>query len=230
MKNSRADLVGRIAVVVCAAFVVACDNGAPVPAVAGPQMPAPVGGGGVRVAIVDSVAWAREDADGVLYKIAVSADGRADTIPNILVEDLPIVVGDTIVLGITFDEDKVDSLFQYAIRSRSLAKRPLPADVNWDFSGISLSDDARSLGYVVQSGEYVYGKIVAVPDYRLIGTTDSVIVPHGDFFVNATAFPKPDSAVICIDVTNGTTATWFRTRVRMMPWRAVVDTVVDGRC
>jgi hypothetical protein len=186
--------------------------------------------GGSSVLIVDSVPWSREDTDGVLYQVAVRTAEGTDTLRNVLTEDMPILIGDSLVIGIGFHEDRVDSLFRYSLKSRTLSKTALPADIDSLFSGISLSGDGRRLAYVVQVGEYAFARIVTLPGYNLVGVTDSVAIPPGDFFINATAFPKPDSVVVCIDITQGGMATWFRTRLNLSPWRATKDTVVNGPC
>ena len=99
------------------------------------------------VALVDSIPWTGELGGGVLHRVAVHRGGSTDTIPAITTDELPRVVGDSIVTGFVRADGRVPRGFVYHPARRRVESVPLPDDFA-GFLAHAISPDARWMAYV----------------------------------------------------------------------------------
>ena len=102
-----------------AVAVIGCDGPRADPAPAPPVTAAPARRA-VHLVFVDSVRYANEIGtyDAYLRRVAVRSEGRVDTIPGVVTDAMPVVVGDTAVIGLRSDQDRTVGLFRYDVRRR----------------------------------------------------------------------------------------------------------------
>lgn len=100
-----------------------------------------------RVELVDSVPWKGGDGHGALHRVVVHRGGIPDTIPAILTDEPPVVVGDSIVTGITHSGGGVTRGFVYRPALHRVESLPLPSDFVCTLDH-EISPDGRWLAYV----------------------------------------------------------------------------------
>lgn len=160
MSGHRTTEMGRAAVArllaLAAAALVAC--GAPSADAPPRRAPAPAAGpfggdtAGLLVRFLDRpvVVAVREQQDIPLSRLAVMADGRADTLPGILVRHLPALLGDSAVTGLDWSGQRLARGFLWRRRDRALVSVSLPPDLPRGLPVVRLAPDGRHVVYVAE--------------------------------------------------------------------------------
>ena len=186
--------------------------------------PPPGSRAAVAVALGDSVAYENELTSGVLRRVVVRTPGHTDTLPGILVDAPPVVVGDSVVYGIRAEENLVAGLFAFDVRTRRTRRLPPPPD--WVPHAVPrLSPDGRHLAYLAQdSAGRGYGVVATVPEGRVVHRGPPATMLETDAGVDAIAWDGPTRFEIRIDLSYRTGGTQ-RARGSLAPMTVVVDTL-----
>jgi len=107
-----------------------------------------------RIQVIDSAyteSWEPMEDTGTVYRIAVISPRGADTIRNVI-PPAPIVVGDTLVVGLMqVSEDSSTpqrQIFRLRLGQHRIETSPLPEDVWPSYQDVLISPDGRYLAYV----------------------------------------------------------------------------------
>jgi len=176
------------------------------------------------VQLVDSVAW-EDDADGwTVWRVEVRHGARVDTVPGVLTDELPLLVGGTRLLGLTYRQGEVAEGFAYDLGSRTLRRDSLPSDLNPFFSAPAFSPDGLHIAYVVIPGDETgYAVVRTWPGRELVWRSAAVQVPATDAAGGAgVRWTSPDMAEAWIETGVSTDEAWYRV-VGSVRRRAVVS-------
>lgn len=199
------------------------DRGLPAAARAAPV------GRAAQLALVDSARYENENGtyDGFLCRVAVRSGGRVDTIPGVVTDALPVLVGDTAVVGLRSDRDLAVGLFRYDVRTRQV--RDLPRPAGWaPFGAPALAPDGRHVAWVgADSATWSYGAVARVADGAVVYRGPTVGSRETDARVDDVRWTGPTQFEIRIDLPLEVRGT-FRLRGLVSPGRAVIDTVPDA--
>ena len=210
----------RLAVGACILSTLGCraSETPPTPATARHDTPA------LTVALVDSVPYANELTDGFLRRVVVRTRAHTDTLLGILVDALPVVVGDTVVHGIRAEENQFVELFTYDARTRRTRTFPVPAD--WVPHAVpKLAPDGRHVAYLAQDAQgQGYGAVATVPDGRVVYRGPPATMLETDAGVDAISWTDADRFEIRIDLSYQVGGTQ-RLRGTLRPLRVAVDTL-----
>jgi hypothetical protein len=165
-----------------------------------------------RIQVIDSAyteSWQPMEDTGTVYRIAVFSRLGADTIRNVI-PPAPIVVGDSIVLGLVqLSEDSSTpqrQIFRLRLGQHRVETNPLPGDVWPSYQDVLISPDGRYLAYVGEDSTPANpGTYAVVRDLK----TGAIVVkgPGGggcdcdEDFNHARWFP-PDSFEIAVAHSN----------------------------
>ena len=189
-----------------------------------------------QIRILDSTitdSWQPMEDTGTVYRIEVISPFGADTIRNV-VPPAPIVVGDTLVLGLVqLSEDSSTpqrQIFRLRLGQHRVETSPLPDDVWPSYQDVLISPDGRYLAYVGEDTTPANPGMYAI--VRELKTGAIVVRGPGgggcdcdEDFNHARWFP-PDSFEIAVAHTN-TSATWQRLSGKASASRLHVDTLTD---
>jgi hypothetical protein len=107
-----------------------------------------------RIQVIDSSftqSWEPMEDTGTVYRIAVISPLGADTIRNVI-PPAPIVVGDTLVMGLVqVSEDSSTpqrQIFRLRLGQHRVETTPLPDDVWGSYQDVLISPDGRYVAYV----------------------------------------------------------------------------------
>jgi len=189
-----------------------------------------------QIQVIDSSyteSWQPMEDTGTVYRIAVASRLGADTIRNVI-PPAPIVVGDTLVIGLMqVSEDSSTpqrQIFRLRLGKHRVETSPIPDDVWPSYQDLLISPDGRYLAYVGEdttpANPGTYG---IVRDLR----TGAIVVrgPGGggcdcdEDFNHARWFP-PDSFEIAVAHSN-TGGIWQRFSGKASASRVHVDTLSD---
>lgn len=197
----------------------ACATARPAPA--GP-FPSPI------VRLVDSLAWADDLGEGTHRRVEVRTASRVDTIRGVRTFDLPIVMGDTMLRGFAYKDDRIAFGYEYNVRSRRMRRVSIPADMSIAMSGAALSPDGRHVAYVTSiSGPLGYGIVRAWPGGEPMLRSRSVEVPATDNAGgNQVRWLAADTVEMYVEAGCCTDVMWYRVRASLNPPRILAaDTV-----
>ncbi len=174
--------------------------------------------------LADSVPYANELTDGVLHRVVVRTPTHVDTLPDVLAAAPPVVVGDSLVLGIRAEENLVVGLYAYDVRTRRTRRLPAPPD--WVPHAVpELAPDGRHVAYLAQSPTGAgHGVVATVPDGRVIYRGPPATMLETDAGVDGIRWEAADRFEIRLDLTYQVGGTQ-RLRGTLSPLRVVVDTV-----
>ena len=189
-----------------------------------------------QIRILDSTitdSWQPMEDTGTVYRIEVVSPFGADTIRNV-VPPAPIVVGDTLVLGLVqMSEDSSTpqrQIFRLRLGQHRVETSPLPDDVWPSYQDVLISPDGRYLAYVGEDTTPANPGMYAI--VRELKTGAIVVRGPGgggcdcdEDFNHARWFP-PDSFEIAVAHTN-TSANWQRLSGKASASRLHVDTLTD---
>lgn len=141
--------------------------------------------GPLQVRLGDSVAFESDIDGGILRRVRVVApDGTATTISGVLVDDLPVIVGDSLVYGLETDSTDGDAVgvFAYDLRTRQVYRLARPADwLLWQRP--RLAPDGQHVAYLAQrpsdSGRG-YLAVVTVPSMAIVYRAPAVALLETD--------------------------------------------------
>lgn len=120
------------------------------------------------IAFGDSVPYHNDFTDGVLYHVTVRSAGRTDTVPGVLVEDLPVLGADGRVYGIRWEENAAAGLFVYDPATHHTTHLPKP-DAWWEYGTPVVAPDGSHVAYLARTGEGTgEARVAALPSTRVI--------------------------------------------------------------
>ncbi len=188
----------------------------------------------VTVRVIDSAdapSWEALEDSGTLYRIEVISPRGADTLADVI-QPFPIIVGDTLVIGLLqVSEDSSTpqrKIFRLRLGEHVVETFPIPRDVWSPFQDLVVSPDGRYIAYVADdatpadSGTYALVRELA---------TGSIVVrgPGGggcdcDVDSNHARWIEPDSFEIAV-THSSTNAGWQLVSGRASARRMHVDTL-----
>ena len=189
-----------------------------------------------RIRIIDSAftqSWEPMEDTGTVYRIEVTYPRGADTIRN-AIPPAPIVVGDTLVLGLVQSSEDSSTpqrqIFRLRLGQHRIETAPLPDDVWPSYQDVLISPDGHYLAYVGEdttpANPGTYG---IVRDLK----TGAIVIrgPGGggcdcDEDFNHARWFLPDSFEIAVAHKN-TNGTWQRISGKASAHRVHVDTLSD---
>ncbi len=128
--------------------------------------------GQVVVRLVDSTHWRVEeglDLEGDLWRIEIDHRGRLDTVPDIWVGRLPVLLSDSEITGVSYVEGDLRNGFRYLIGARRLDTIPLVGEIGSNWITPELSPNGRLIAYWALKGDGV-GRI-EIADWPGQGST-----------------------------------------------------------
>jgi hypothetical protein len=193
-------------------------------------------GSNTHINVLDSAytqSWETMEDTGTVYRIEVLSPLGADTIRDVI-PPAPIVVGDTLVLGLLqVSEDSSTpqrQIFRLRLGKHRIETTPIPDDVWGSYQDVLISPDGRYVAYVgedsVPENPGTYGIV------RDLATRGTVIKGPGgggcdcDEDFNHARWFAPDSFEIAVAHTN-TGAGWERISGKASARRFHVDTLTD---
>ena len=189
-----------------------------------------------RIRVLDSTytqSWEPMEDTGTVYRIEVVSPLGADTIRNVI-PPAPIVVGDTLVIGLVqVSEDSATpqrKIFRLRLGQHRVETSPIPEDVWASYQDILISPNGRYIAYVGEdttpSNPGTYGTV------RDLATREVVIKGPGnggcdcDEDFNHARWFAPDSFEIAVPHTNSNSG-WQRISGKASAQRIHVDTLRD---
>lgn len=189
-----------------------------------------------RIQVLDSAyvtSWEPMEDTGTVYRVAVSSPFGADTIRDVI-PPAPIIVGDTLVLGLVqVSEDSSTpqrQIFRLRLGQHRVETSPLPDDVWPSYEDVLISPDGRYLAYVGEDTTPANpGTYAIVRDLK----SGAIVVkgPGGggcdcDEDFNHARWFAPDSFEIAVAHTKGNGG-WQRLSGKASASRVHVDTLTD---
>jgi len=150
------------------------------------------------VALVDSAGAAAASPSGALRRVAVQVGARLDTVPAVLTQMTPGVLGDTAVVGFTYALDSVTGIFVYSVAARTVAQRPLGlADFASPFAAPTFAPDGQSFLYVAydSTADSVRPTLRHWPSLEVVASGPGVPVEESDVAPYTTEWRGRDTAV-----------------------------------
>lgn len=189
-----------------------------------------------RIRVLDSTytqSWEPMEDTGTVYRIEVVSSLGADTIRNVI-PPAPIVVGDTLVIGLVqVSEDSATpqrKIFRLRLGQHRVETSPIPEDVWASYQDILISPNGRYIAYVGEdttpSNPGTYGTV------RDLASREVVIKGPGnggcdcDEDFNHARWFAPDSFEIAVPHTNSNSG-WQRISGKASAQRIHVDTLRD---
>ena len=157
--------------------------------------------GGPRVtgvALVDSAGAAPASPSGALRRVAVQVGARRDTVPAVLTQMPPGVLGDTAVVGFTYAGDSVSGVFVYSVAARTVARRPLGlGDLTSPFAAPSFAPDGQSFLYIADdtTADSVRPTLRRWPGLDVVASGPGVPAGESEVASYTTEWHGPDTAV-----------------------------------
>ncbi len=189
-----------------------------------------------RIRVLDSTytqSWQPMEDTGTVYRIEVVSPLGADTIRDVI-PPAPIVVGDSLVIGIIQQSEDSSTperrIFRLRLGGHRVETGPLPPDVWSSYQDVLISPNGRFVAYVGEDTTPInpgtYGIV------RDLGTGEIVVKGPGgggcdcdEDFNHARWFP-PDSFEIAVAHTSKSPA-WQRISGRVSTRRVHVDTLKE---
>jgi len=136
----------------------------------------------LEVAFGDSVHWEDMLGEGWLKRVVVRTDRGSDTLPGVLTNVLPVLVGDSVVLGFAREGAAITGAFRYRAGADGVEELPLPDDLNRGFAAPAISPDGRHIAYVANRGEGMSWAVLRTwPEGRELAASDTTDVQGSDF-------------------------------------------------
>ena len=181
------------------------------------------------VLLVDSITWRdylSADDVGVLHRVELRSGATIDTVPAVLTDIVPVLVGDSLVIGIRFDSlGNVLGAFQYYARTGRLELVPIPSDLHLGATDMRFSPDGRHLAYVrFDSLQRAEGIVREWPSGTVVARTPSLKVPVGDALRGAARWTSPTDFELMVDPFETTVNRWVRFRGKLGVPGLVIDT------
>jgi hypothetical protein len=189
-----------------------------------------------RIRVLDSTytqSWEPMEDTGTVYRIEVVSPLGADTIRNVI-PPAPIVVGDTLVIGLVqVSEDSATpqrKIFRLRLGQHRIETSAIPEDVWASYQDILISPNGRYIAYVGEDttpanpGTYGIVRDLASREVVIKGPGNGGCDCDEDFN-HARWFP-PDSFEIAVPHTNSASG-WQRISGKASAQRIHVDTLRD---
>ena len=189
-----------------------------------------------RIRVLDSTytqSWEPMEDTGTVYRIEVVSPLGADTIRNVI-PPAPIVVGDSLVLGLLqISEDSstpARQIFRLRLGRHRVETSPLPEDVWSSYQDVLISPNGRYVAYVGQDttptnpGTYGIVRDLATREVVVKGPGNGGCDCDEDF--NHARWFAPDSFEIAVAHTS-TGSGWQRISGKASARRIHVDTLTD---
>jgi len=189
-----------------------------------------------RITVLDSTyttSWAPMEDTGTVYRIEVVSPLGADTIRNVI-PPAPIVVGDTLVIGLVQASEDSSTpqrqIFRLRLGKHKVETSPIPDDVWPPYQDMLVPPDGRYLAYVGEDTTPANPGTYAI--VRDIGTGRIVVRGPGgggcdcDEDYNHARWFAPDSFEIAVAHRNSNGG-WQRFSGKASVARVHVDTLTD---
>ena len=190
-----------------------------------------------RIRVLDSTytdSWEPMEDTGTVYRIEVVSPFGADTIRNVI-PPAPIVIGDTLVLGMVQEVSEDSStprrqIFRLRLGQHRVETQSLPGDVWPSYQDVLISPDGRYVAYVGEdttpANPGMYGIVRDLKSGAIV-----VRGPGGggcdcDEDLNHARWFAPDSFEIAVAHSN-TSGNWQRLSGKASASRLHVDTLTD---
>jgi hypothetical protein len=193
-------------------------------------------GSNTRIRVLDSTStqsWEVMEDTGTVYRIEVMSPLGADTIRNVI-PPAPVVVGDSIVLGLVqLSEDSSTPrrhVFRLRLGQHQIETSPLPEDVWGSYRDVLISPDGRYIAYVGEDtaptnpGTFGIVRDLANREVVIKGPGRGGCDCDEDF--NHARWFAPDSFEIAVAHTNRNSG-WQRISGKASARRIHVDTLRD---
>lgn len=140
------------------------------------------------VALADSVAFSNElIGTGYLHRVSISTADGTDTLPDVLTAQVPVLVGDSSVHGLLYEQDRVIGGFRYTPQG-GVQRRRLPSDL-YEYSTPRISPDGRYLAYFGRdSAGLGYAAVARFPDGETVYTGPRVRLLETDVPVSGVSW------------------------------------------
>lgn len=166
-------------------------------------------------------------ADGVLYRVTVRRTTHMDTIPDILVEDLPVFGTDGRVYGIRWEQNEAAGLFTYDPATHHTT-RLLNPDGWWEYGTPVVAPDGQHVAYLARTGESTgEARVAAVPSGRVVYRGPEADLLPTDAGIDQIAWSDADHFKIRIQLEKPLGATQ-RVRGAIDGVRVLVDTLTPS--
>lgn len=114
------------------------------------------GAGATTITVIDSTfsqSWNATADSGLVYQVEIASRRGVDTVSDVI-EPFPIVVGDTVVVGLLQASEDSSSpqrkVFRLRLRDHVLDTRPVPHDVWAFYENFAVSPNGRYAAYVAE--------------------------------------------------------------------------------
>lgn len=102
-----------------------------------------------------------EERTYVWYRVSVAHDGRVDTLPGVMTDQMPLADARGGLLGIAFDSSgAVATAYHFDPATRRTERLALPRDISPCYSEATFSPLGDYLAYVAQSSEAVESAVI----------------------------------------------------------------------
>ena len=116
-----------------------------------------------------------------------------------MTDQQPVVVGDSVVYGLVYDQQAVTAAFAYDVRTRTVRRLTLPHQL-FPYSAPRFSPGGSHLAYLaMDSSGQGYGAIAAWPSGRVVYRGPPVRMLETDAGVDAARWEDPERFEIRID-------------------------------
>ena len=179
----------------------------------------------IRVELADSVRFENELIGvGYLRRVAVHTGAGVDTIDGVVTDQQPVIVGDSVVYGLVYDQQAVTAGFAYDVRTQTAQRLTLPHQL-FPYSEPGLSPDGRHLAYLaMDSSGRGYGAVAAWPSGEVVYRGQPVKMLETDAGVDAVQWLDANRFEIRIDLSHSVGGGTQRVRGAV---NALDSTVVD---
>ena len=186
------------------------------------------------VAFADSVPYLDEMGGGALHRIAVGRGSNADTLDDVLVDVLPVLMADSAITGLGFNKDGSQRApFIYLPDRGELRwlRTPVGLDASWNGAAWALSPNGQLFAYVRRDSLGPVGVVTTWPDQKVILTTPRGTGYPSDVSYDHIAWFERDSFRILMrldvpgDTTDWTDGHFLRTMGSAKTARARTDTI-----
>ncbi len=177
-----------------------------------------------QVALADSIPYGDGMTDGVLRRFVVTNGERRDTVPGVLVADLPIVGPGGAVYGIRMREELAVSPFAYDPSTRRI--RVLPRPEGWsEPTRPRLSPDGRHVAYLAEgAGGRAHAAVATLPGARVVYLGPPAVLRETGAGVDDITWLSPHQFEIRVYM-GGATGGIQRVRGSIAPLAVQVDTL-----
>ena len=181
----------------------------------------------IAIQLTDSISFENELQSGYLYRVTVRQGTKATRIPRVLAKSKPVLVGDSVIVGVTFDTAGFAAgLFEYSLLRRVATILPPPSDYQEALTTLSIAPDGRHLAYVRFPGDET--GVGVVREWRggvAVFETPAIRVDPSDALTGGAKWVDRDVVEMAIAPEGSKGKWWIRFRVDLSSKSIVEDTL-----